>query len=294
MAIDRLDVALNAGCWAGQSQFCYGLQEFPKQSHVLAKLFLSLSAAAAFSPAARTPLRHTDRLLRASSPVSTTKQYEEIPSFQGVEWPEKFPFEDPGYYTRMDESPDIVFYSEPRFVTHIDDGAIGAIRDYYASTMHEGADVLDLCSSWISHLPDDLKLGRVVGVGMNSEELGRNERLSTYEVQDLNVNTKLPYDDASFDFVCNVVSVDYLTKPMEIFKEMYRVLRPGGKAIMSFSNRCFPTKAIGMWSQTDDAGHIYIVGSYFKFSADWSEIKAFDITESKGMGDPMYVVQGTK
>ena len=160
---------------------------------------------------------------------------------------------------------DAEFYNQPRFVTHIDDGAIQAITDYYAEVMFEGADVLDLCSSWISHLPADLKLGNVVGVGMNGEELQRNERLSSYEVQDLNVNPKLPYEDDSFDFVCNVVSVDYLIKPREIFEEMNRVLRPGGKAIMSFSNRCFPTKAIGIWTQTDDAGHLWIVGSYFKF-----------------------------
>jgi SAM-dependent methyltransferase len=163
----------------------------------------------------------------------------------------------------------------PRFVTHIDDGAIGAITEYYAATMHEGADVLDLCSSWISHLPPDLKLGRVAGIGMNDEELKRNERLTEYEVRDLNVDPKLPYEDDSFDFVCNVVSVDYLTKPLEVFSEMHRVLRPGGRAIMSFSNRCFPTKAIGIWTQTDDAGHLWIVGSYYHFAPGgaWSDVR---------------------
>ena len=197
-------------------------------------------------------------------------------------------------FARADESSDSIFYDTPRFVTHIDDGAIGAITDYYAATMFEGADVLDLCSSWISHLPPDLKLGKVAGVGMNQEELARNERLDSYEVQDLNANPKLPYDDSSFDFVCNVVSVDYLIKPKEIFAEMHRVLRPGGKAIMSFSNRCFPTKAIGIWTQTDDAGHLWIVGSYYKFSGPWADVRACDISSKPGMGDPMYVVEGTK
>ena len=103
--------------------------------------------------------------------------------------------------------------------------------------------MLDLCSSWISHLPDDLKLGRVAGLGMNEEELKRNGRLTEYVVQDLNEEPKLPYDDESFDYICNVVSVDYLNKPREIFQEMFRVLRPGGTAIMSFSNRCFPCVA---------------------------------------------------
>ena len=101
--------------------------------------------------------------------------------------------------------------------------------------MKDGDDVCDLCSSWISHLPVDLKLGRVAGLGMNAEELGRNKQLTEFQVQDLNSVPTLPYDAESFDFVNNVVSVDYLNKPMEIFQEMHRVLKPGGKAIMSFS-----------------------------------------------------------
>lgn len=183
---------------------------------------------------------------RAAPPRMAAKK--EIASFKEVKWPDAWPFADPRFFARADESSDGLFYEQPRFVTHIDDGAIGAITEHYASVMHEGADVLDLCSSWISHLPPDLKLGRVAGVGMNADELSRNKRLTEFCQQDLNVSPKLEYEDASFDFVCNVVSVDYLTKPLEIFREMHRVLRPGGKAIMSFSNRCFPTKAIGALS----------------------------------------------
>ena len=115
---------------------------------------------------------------RARSVIA--REYSEIPSFREVQWPEKWPFEDPRYFARSDETADSLFYSQPRFVTHIDDGAISSIRDYYANVMHEGADVLDLCSSWISHLPADLTLGRVSGVGMNKEELARNERLSDF------------------------------------------------------------------------------------------------------------------
>ena len=249
---------------------------------------LALSQAARFAPL---------RIPRASLITASTKEFKEIDSFRNVEWPDKFPFDDDRYFARSDESPDILFYDQPRFVTHIDDGAIGSIRDYYASVMKEGDSVLDLCSSWISHLPEGLELGRVAGLGMNEQELSRNSRLTEFVVQDLNLQPKLPYDDESFDFVCNVVSVDYLNKPIQIFKEMHRVLKPGGTAIMSFSNRCFPTKAIAIWGQTDDSGHIWIVGSYYKFSAEWSDVKALDITERKegqAFGDPMFVVQGTK
>merc|ERR1711871_1156689 len=117
--------------------------------------------------------------------------------------------------------------------------------------------------------------------------MGRNERLTEYVVRDLNQDPTLPFEDESFDFVCNVVSVDYLNKPLEIFREMHRVLKPGGSAIMSFSNRCFPTKAVAIWGQTDDAGHVWIVGSYFKFSKDWADVKALDISAEPRMGDPM-------
>eukprot|EP00957_Ditylum_brightwellii_P174633 13297194-Ditylum_brightwellii.AAC.1 len=120
----------------------------------------------------------------------------------------------------------------------------------------KNVDVLDLCSSWISHLPNDgVSLGRVVGVGMNEAELKANQQLTEYYTQDLNKQPDLSqFDDESFDVVCNVVSVDYLTQPLDIFKEVHRVLRPGGVSLVSFSNRCFPTKAVAMWLQADDIG----------------------------------------
>lgn len=218
----------------------------------------------------------------------------EIESFSQIQWPAEWPFADPKFFARPDETADSEFYAQSRFVTHIDDGAIGALTEYYASVIPEGADVLDICSSWISHLPPDLKLGRVAGLGMNAEELAGNERLTESVVRDLNLDPTLPYEDESFDFVNNVVSVDYLNQPLPIFKEMHRVLRPGGRAIMSFSNRCFPTKAVAIWNQVDDSGHIWVVGSYFKFSAEWSATAAYDISPSGRGSDPMFVVQGTK
>ena len=161
---------------------------------------------------------------------------------------------------RIDNTDDEAFYSEPRFVTHIDDYAIQSLTEYYreeltkisrrkmdgsAGSEDGKVDVLDLCSSWISHLPDadDVPLGRVVGIGMNEKELEANKALTEYYVQNLNLDPSLDqFDDETFDVVCNVVSVDYLTRPQDVFKETYRVLRPGGYALISFSNRCFPTK----------------------------------------------------
>ena len=130
------------------------------------------------------------------------------------------------------------FYSAPRFVTHIDDGAIASLTSYYRDNLQPNGDVLDLCSSWVSHLPNDLPLGRVVGLGMNARELEANERLTEFVQVDLNVSPKLPFDDNSFDACLNVVSVDYLCRPKEVFEEMHRVLRPGGQAISALPCPC--------------------------------------------------------
>ena len=286
------------------------------------------------------PLPH---VLHDNSPTSLAAQ-RQICEFEASdfalptgEWP--YTEQDMG---RLDASKDTFFYDTPRFVTHIDDRAISALKDFYREEMaalavkkqqkssgSSDVDVLDLCSSWISHLPEDdiVPFGRVVGVGMNEEELKANEQLTEYFVQDLNDNPQLSqFEDNSFDVICNVVSVDYLVKPREIFQEMHRILRPGGLSLMSFSNRCFPSKAVQMWLNADDIGRMTIVGSYFHYSANWKEIEALDIIPPKletpkapGMkemfsnpakgfawmttasavskqnsGDPMYVIKGTK
>eukprot|EP00967_Tisochrysis_lutea_P071839 scaffold95575_cov30-Tisochrysis_lutea.AAC.1 len=218
--------------------------------------------------------------------------------------------------SRLDESGDFNFYSAPRFVTHIDDSAISALTQYYDDALPEGCDVLDLCSSWISHLPPSKKLGKVVGLGMNAQELEANEQLTEWVLRDLNSEPSLPFDDASFDAVLNVVSVDYLNKPREIFCEMHRVLRPGGAAIMSFSNRFFPTKAVKVWLDANDEERQRIVASYFRYAPldGWTDIMAIDL-KPKGRGadgnmlsanllglfgammpagDPMFVVRANK
>jgi len=238
---------------------------------------------------------------------------------------------------RVDPTNDSYFYDTPRLVTHIDDRAIESLTQHYREEMtdllsklnKDKLDILDLCSSWISHYPTDMedKFGLVAGVGMNEEELSQNPQLYVHYAQDLNTNPKLSqFEDNSFDLITNVVSVDYLTKPKEIFQEMHRILRPGGVALMSFSNRCFPTKAVAMWLQADDIGRMTIVGSYFHYSAEWSGIEALDVklprvdtperpsmgeifrnpnaafawantagaVAKMNSGDPMYVVKGIK
>jgi SAM-dependent methyltransferase len=157
------------------------------------------------------------------------------------QWPAEWPYTEQDF-TRMDESDDAIFYEPSRLVYHIDDPCVAALTKYYKQHIRDGDDVLDICSSWVSHYPKDWKGGRVVGLGMNEYELSQNPQLTEYVVQDLNKDPTLPFANESFDKVTCVVSIDYLTKPLQVVKEMGRVLRPGGEAIISMSNRCFPTK----------------------------------------------------
>ncbi|CAL5339142.1 unnamed protein product [Camellia sinensis] len=216
---------------------------------------------------------------------------------KNVAWPEQIPFKEVDFQ-RSDKSPDKSFYESPRFVTHIDDPAIVALTKYYSEVFPPsetpGVTILDMCSSWVSHFPAGYKQDRIVGMGMNEEELKRNQVLTEYVVQDLNVNPKLPFEDNSFDVITNVVSVDYLTNPIDVFKEMCRILKPGGLAIISLSNRCFWTKAISIWTITTDAGHVLIVGSYFHYAGGFEPAQAVDLSPNPGRSDPMYIVYSKK
>ena len=136
------------------------------------------------------------------------------------------PFEE-GHFRRVDESVDANFYQEPRLVTHIDDGAIGALRDHYAKFLPKNGRLLDLMSSWVSHYPDDLESERVAGLGMNADELAENLQLTEWVVHDLNADPVLPYGDDEFDVVTIAVSVQYLTQPIDVFREIGRVLQAG-------------------------------------------------------------------
>ena len=199
--------------------------------------------------------------------------------------PDAFP---PGFFDRHDPSPDPAFYGAPRFVTHIDDGAIDAVGDLYAELGLDRGRVLDLMSSWVSHFqaaPDEL-----VVVGMNEDELEANAQATDHVVADLNANASLPFADASFDGAVCAVSVDYLVRPLEVFAEVARVLRPGGVFACTFSDRCFPTKAIRGWLATDDAGHVAIVRRYFALTPGFGPPSSDLRTPPHAPGDPLWAV----
>lgn len=195
-------------------------------------------------------------------------------------------------FQRTDNTPDEHFYQYPRFVAHIDEWAIAQVTQLYREYIPANSTVLDLMSSWISHLPPDVSYHEVHGLGMNSEELAANRQLNHWVVQNLNENPVLPYNDNRFGAVTICVSVDYLTQPIAAFKEIYRVLKPGGVLIITFSNRCFPTKAIALWLRLDPRGQVALVQEYFNQSGNWTSMEALD--RSKPGTDPLYAVIGKK
>ena len=193
----------------------------------------------------------------------------------------------PAAYERDDESPDEQFYAVARKVVHIDDGAIAALGGLYARVLPPAGRLLDLMSSWRTHLPADS--GReVVGIGLNAEEMADNPQLTARVVHDLNRDPRLPFGAAEFDGVMCAVSIQYVLHPLAVFREVRRVLRAGAPFVVSFSNRCFPTKAVALWLGTTDAQHLTLVRAYFESAGGFSDVHEEDC--SPGGGDPLYAV----
>lgn len=205
--------------------------------------------------------------------------------------------------TKLDDTNDTLFYEAPRFVTHVDEGFIQQLTDLYRSRLKPNTRILDMMSSWVSHLPEEMAFAHVKGHGLNGEELARNPRFDHYFVQNLNQDPKLPLDDQSFDAVLNTVSVQYVQYPEAIFSEIHRVLKPGGIAIISFSNRMFYQKAIAAWRDGSEASRVELVKRYFKAIPGFTEpevvtkqSQAPGIFQLFGMpgGDPFYAVMATR
>ena len=196
----------------------------------------------------------------------------------------------PGAFCRADESPDADFYVQPRLVTHIDDEAIAALTGFYRQALPAGGVILDLMSSWVSHLPPEIAYRQVFGVGMNAAELAANPRLNAYVVHDLNARPWIPLETATFDGAAICVSIQYLTHPVEVLRDVGRVLRPGAALAITFSNRCFPTKAVAIWQSLGDAGHGELIGEYLRQAGNWTDIDFQDRSPGGPGQDPVYAV----
>ena len=196
----------------------------------------------------------------------------------------------PSAFTKQDLSDDADFYRPARLVTHLDRVAIAALTSYCQTVIPTDASVLDLMSSWVSHLPSDLVTREVIGHGMNAAELAANPRLDRWFVQNLNRDPILPLLDQSLDAALCCVSVQYLQQPIPVFVELRRTLRAGAPLIVSFSNRCFPTKAIAIWRALDGSGQASLVRTYLE-GAGFSVVEATVLADGR-RGDPLTVVSG--
>ncbi len=209
----------------------------------------------------------------------------------------------PNDRTKLDDTDDKLFYSLPRFVTHVDESFIQQLTDLYRQLLKPNTRILDLMSSWVSHLPEEINFSHIEGHGLNADELSRNSRLNNFFVQNLNDKPQLPLKDNDFDAVLNCVSVQYLQYPEAVFSEIHRILKPGGVAIISFSNRMFSQKAIQAWRDASESGRVELVKSYFTGVSGFttpevvsrqSSVPNFLQWLGAGGGDPFYAVVAYK
>ena len=197
----------------------------------------------------------------------------------------------PQYFQRMDEEDDSLFYQQARKVVHIDDGAIAAIGRLFREMVPPESVVLDLMSSWRSHWPEGHPKARMVGLGLNHEEMKDNPDLDEVVVYDLNRNVDLPFENDTFDAVLITVSAQYLVHPVETFREVNRILKPSGQFIVSFSNRMFATKAVYIWRASSDRGRVDLVGTYMEEAGNFEDIQGLFLNpQDSPPGDPMFAV----
>lgn len=199
----------------------------------------------------------------------------------------------PRSFEKEDDAPDTLFYATPRFVKHIDEAAIAAVTDLYRELLPAGGTILDLMGSWISHLPPEIAYAEVIGHGMNEDELAANQRYDRWFVQDLNAKTKLPLASDAVDAVAICVSIQYLQRPVAVLSEVLAILRPGGVVAITFSNRCFPTKAVSIWQALNMGHHPKLVSLYLE-RAGFAEVEARTLIPQGLDQDPLWAVIGRK
>ncbi|MGB5633030.1 MAG: class I SAM-dependent methyltransferase [Waterburya sp.] len=209
----------------------------------------------------------------------------------------------PEQRSKLDPANDLDFYDAPRLVTHVDEGFIDRLTNLYREQLKSDTRILDLMSSWVSHLPEEIQFRHLEGHGMNAEELANNPRLDRYFVQNLNQNPKFPLEDADFDAVLIAVSIQYLQYPEAVLSEIYRVLKPNGVVIISFSNRMFYQKAIAAWREGTDTDRVNLVRKYFQSVDGFTQPEVVvhqpslpGFLQMLGLagGDPFYAVMARK
>ncbi len=192
-------------------------------------------------------------------------------------------------FQRVDDSPDSVFYALPRMVVHLDEPSLMGITQLYRQLLPAGGTILDIMSSWKSHLPDEVEYAKVCGLGLNAEEMRCNDRLDEFVVHDVNKIPHLPFPDESYDAAVMAVSVQYLTKPVELFAEVGRTLKSKGAFIVTYSHRHFPTKAVYIWQSLDMGNRRGLIETYFRDAGCFDETTFVDRSPDEPH-DPMHAI----
>lgn len=194
------------------------------------------------------------------------------------------PVNAPDAFSRLDESDDAVFYGTDRFVSHLDRTALATVEHLIGSLITgERPVILDLMAGWDSHIPSSVRPGKVVGLGLNRNELENNSSVNEAVIHDLNKDPVLPFPDKTFDAVINTVSVDYMTRAVEVFREVQRILKPGGIFVVVFSSRMFPGKAVKVWRDADEGERLILVDEFFQAAGGFERSREF---VSKGRPRP--------
>jgi SAM-dependent methyltransferase len=207
-------------------------------------------------------------------------------------------------FKRQDEDDDSRFYTAPRLVGHVDSQASSMLCHIYTGFLNRNDKVLDLMSSVQSHLPENYDLA-TTGLGLNKAELKKNPALNSHLVHDLNETGLLPFGNHTFDVVVCSLAIEYLTNPREIINEISRVLVPGGRVLISFSNRWFPPKVTQLWLEMHDFERMGLVLDYLLGNGRFAELCTFsarnwprpadDRHAAKiATSDPIFVVAATK
>lgn len=222
------------------------------------------------------PLPYTMPLIRSLYPESIVFSHKDLMTFN----------------TR----PDGEFYSFPRLCQHIDEPTIAALKEYYCHHIQRDTAVLDLCCSWTSHLPlsPRLEVRSLIGLGMNKTELERNPLLTRRIVQDLNSDCRMDIGDGETDTVICSLSIDYLTNPVGLMKELSRVVKSGGRVHFAFGNRCFAEKVIRKWLELDETERLLWLGSYFWADGNWKDVNAVVMRDGRDGRDKLYVVRAER
>jgi SAM-dependent methyltransferase len=209
-------------------------------------------------------------------------------------------------FSRKNEEEDALFYSLDRFVNHLDSLALSTVEKIINSLVIETEPViLDLMAGWHSHIPETLIPSKVVGLGLNRNELEKNKDLTEWVFHDINHDFHLPFQSEYFDIVVNTVSVDYMTHPIDIFKEAGRILKPGGLFLVIFSNRMFLEKAVKVWRESSEEERVILVEEFFDKSGMFESPSVFvskgrprpkddKYAETDLPSDPIYAVYSDK